>query len=211
MRSLIFCFLILGLSACQKYGKGYVRGTVNDAITGKPIEGIPVSIKQKRMWTKGQSDYTESVVGNAVTGPDGTYRIAFRKQRGWQYTYYIVAGGNAEYIDDNPPRELTNKKTAVDFGLYQKAYAIVRLTKTTIDPVRLELKVGDQGLSSTAVVQSTPFTDSLVHFVFNVRGNCAISACAKTYYADDTYKSDYCASPQYISPGDTAIFHVSFN
>ena len=197
--------------SCQKSGNGYVRGTVIDASTGNPAEGVPVMVILETRQAKGQSYYTTDTVSSTLTSSDGTYKINFKKYRGWANSYMVALGENNKYFYEGNTRNIDMKKTAVNFNVYEKAYAKIKITKTTTKPTRISIQIGQISLSSAIFLQTSTFTDSLVQFVFTVRGNYSSKACVKAEYVNDNFKLDYCSSEKYIQVGDTAIFTVTYD
>ena len=135
--------------SCQKSGNGYVRGTVIDASTGNPAVGIPVSVIVETSQAKGQSYFTTSTVGATTTGSDGIYKINFKKHRGWEYSYKVIIGENEKYFYEGNSQNIDFKKTAINFNVYEKAYAKLKLTKTTTKPTGIDTQVGNMSLSLT--------------------------------------------------------------
>jgi hypothetical protein len=195
--------------SCKKYGDGYVMGSVIES-TVTPASGVPVYVIETRREAKGLSSYFTSTVGIGSTNTDGSYKVDFKKLRGWKYSYKVMLGESDAYIFEGTSEEITEKKSTHYFEVYKKAYAVIRITKTTTKPVRLEFQVGKKLYSSSNFIKRNTFTDSLVDFVFTTRANDPVYACVKTQYVDENLKKDWCSNPQYIQPADTIVFSVSF-
>jgi 5-hydroxyisourate hydrolase-like protein (transthyretin family) len=211
-RLLLLTFgLALILISCKKYGNGYVMGTVIDASSGNPAEGVPVSVIVETREAKGQSKSKTSIIETVTTGADGKYKINFKKNRGWEYSYRVKISTTDKYLSESTSQNIVLKKSTFDFEVFQKAFAKLKITKTTTKPTRITIKIDNTFLVSTNILQSTTFIDSIVPFIFNVRGNFNISACVSAKYENDGTISNYCSPEQIIQIGDTAVFTVVYD
>lgn len=203
--------LTLILFSCKKYGNGYVKGTVTDVSTGSPAVGATINLLVEYQNAKGQSSitYTETTV---TTESDGSYKISFDKKRpDWKYSYKVALGENADYIGDYEPINLNEKKTNVDFQVSKKAYAKVKMTKTTSKSCSIEFKFGVKRYEPIfGDGQTYPYTDSLFQNIFTIRGNFTSKACLTTNSGVGINYLDYYSTEQYVPIGDTAIFSIQF-
>ncbi len=115
---LLIFILAVFLFSCKKYGNGYVKGTVTNITTYSPAEGVAVILIVEKKEAKGSSYYTTNVIETTTTDADGSYRINFKKLRGWEYTYKVYLGASVKFcIPNGSYKNLTEKKTNINFDV----------------------------------------------------------------------------------------------
>lgn len=117
MRIVYFICLFL-LFSCQKSGHGYVKGTVTEAATRNPIQGVPIFVIEVTQEAKGQSTFFYDTIGTTLTNSDGVFNIKYYNSRGWKYKNYVSSRLIKNYKYGNYEKELIYKKTAVNFEFY---------------------------------------------------------------------------------------------
>ncbi len=137
LRFLGICSLLLVFMSCEKYGGGYIEGTVVEAETGLPYKNAVVHLVRYYHFTED--------VDSVTTDNAGKYTIVFEKKRGYQY--FVYAKPVEFYTDPSFYTEtriqLEEKNSVRDITMYPTGYLRIHLSKTSYSSNYVEISFTD--------------------------------------------------------------------
>ncbi len=131
MRKLFLLSVLIGFYSCNKSGPSYIKGTVYERGTNKPIEGAIIFFAKDNYETiKGTNG--RGVVNSAFTDSEGRYKLEFTKVPTSTYTVSCFHDDFATYHNPNEQDyQIKHGRQALNFTMIPKAYLRIRFQRTS--------------------------------------------------------------------------------
>lgn len=203
MNKLIYIASLILITACQKWGNGYVRGTVYEAASGSPISGIKVYVTD----TKYGSTH-ENFTSSAITNANGEYTIYYYKKK--YRRYFLKCEATNDYTSCMF-EELKFKKFAYTLEMYPHAYLKIRVKKTAYSLNTFSGRLNGN-IDIGTINNQYPY-DTLLPTVFKVNGN-DYNMNIEWYINfnnSSTPNHSYNYDKIYIPKNDTLLYTIIFN
>lgn len=194
--------LIIILTTCQKSGKGYVRGTVVEAGTGLPIQGIKVYVTDMK-----HGSTHENNTGSAISDENGNYNIHYYKVA--TRRYFIRAESDENYASESF-KEIAYKKSAYTVEMFPKAYLKIRVRKTAFSTNTFEGRIN--GTIDIGTINNQYPYDTIIPKTFKVNGIDKTNIEWYIYFNNSTTPNHSYNSDQInIAKNDTVTYTITFN
>lgn len=128
MKNIFYLILVLAFFSCKKETKSIVSGQVTDKVTGEPVSGVTINVRQYYI-ESGSDDLSSDIVGTAITDNSGNYTINYNykegKPKGCDYqgctievSYFYFYNNLTYHYYDSDGTSLQKKQDVEDFKLY---------------------------------------------------------------------------------------------
>ncbi len=193
--------LTLFATSCEKYGHGYIRGTILETGTNIPIPDALVTFELER---RNHDDYPRKF-DSLRTDSKGNFILYYKKRRGTYYKFNIEEK-NHWYISSGPGN---NKEANLTLYMDPIAFVKLRIKKNTSSPTFIEMK-GPSYFTSYYRQTTDPFDLSIG--VFKVHGNAKSYINYSTNYALYLNMDPINHSEEiFVSKDDTLNYMIQFD
>ncbi len=117
---ILCCLLLIALTSCKKCGNGYVKGTIYQEGTSKPMANATLRL------TESYHNGDERIIDHTITNETGKYNFNYKHRHNYKYTIYA-----GSYVDGAEGSGLEYKKSEKDFSLIPPAFLKVWANKTS--------------------------------------------------------------------------------